>query len=128
MAGQEEREGVAQEGGQAGAVSFAAANLKPSYVLERAAALIEPEGAWTQGAYGRDVLGAPCGGRSDKAVCRCAAGAILNVGPHCYDAEDFHRRVTGQGYEAFNDAPGRTQAEVVAALRQAAELARSEGH
>ena len=41
--------------------------------------------------------------------------------------EGHLRRVVGGGVAPWNDAPGRTQAEVVAALRKAADLARSEG-
>lgn len=109
--------------------------LKPSEVLSRAADLIEPEGAWCQGgasnAPNREALAA-------DATAWCGWGAIARA----MNSEATHRvftyldRATGgpsaiaspsKWGQSFNDAPDRTQAEVVAALRKASDLARSEG-
>ena len=106
--------------------------LLPSVVLDRAADLIEPEGRWTNdGDYWNGDDGNP--------ECFCALGAIWFVcdppgfvgdvenGPA---ARMLARSLGLPGtlhIAKWNDHLGRTQAEVVAALRKAAELARSEG-
>lgn len=97
------------------------AATKPSEVLDAAANLIEPEGAWCQGQF-------------HNGLSHCMAGAILLSGGRVFGAEyGFVSRVAiltfgpHSSLAHFNDAHGRTQAEVVSALRQAAELARSEG-
>jgi hypothetical protein len=85
-------------------------------VLLKAAALVEPEGAWTQGTF-RD------GGA------RCMVGAINDCAGEMTNAEYRELSLTvaeAVGCESltmWNDAAGRTQAEVVAALRKAADLA-----
>jgi len=91
-------------------------------VLEKAADLLEPEGRWTQHAYGR--------WNGSGYSCWCMFGAIdaiasdYKIGAQCNNVVD---RVVGQGLVDWNDAPGRTQPEVVAALRRAAALAREQG-
>jgi len=111
-------------------------DLKPSEVLAKAADLIEPEGRWTQGAFARsrpgkkNVVGTVW---PRKRVCWCARGALFEVvgsSPVALDVigEDYlERAIGGEVVPAFNDEPERTQAEVVAALRKAAKLARAEG-
>lgn len=107
-------------------------------VLERAADLIEPEGAWTQGSFARTVTGFPVGFDTPAAKCFCTRGAIMRVqnrGVYDSPAETFFsNKVTRStdGYVAlrlvnWNDAPERTQSEVVAKLREAAALARAKG-
>lgn len=99
-------------------------------VLDRAADLIEPKGAWTQGVYACDEFGNdlnPDGQwqPSPTAVCRCMYGAVAEIAqPNGY------RCVPPSGSWGlpdtdWNDAPERTQAEVVAKLREAAALART---
>jgi len=91
-----------------------------SDVLDRAADLIEPEGAWHQGNY--------VGPTGD---CWCALGAIMRVGNFASDINApsiVLRRLIGEEFVAdWNDDPERTQAEVVAKLREAAALAREQG-
>ena len=93
-------------------------------VLNATADLILRDG-WCQNQY-RDVNGGRC-------LTRALADALdlpLN-GPHLWwnsplyrDAVEALRRVTGRHMlSGFNDDSGRTQAEVVAALRAAAEQA-----
>lgn len=110
--------------------------MKPSEVLAKAADLIEPEGAWTQGALGRDENEDDIEESHELAVCWCAIGALCEASGDRY-ASELRARVEalieapdGRGtypLARWNDTPGRTQSEVVAALRSASDLARSEG-
>lgn len=88
-------------------------------VLERAADLIEPEGAWIQGVF-----------QSEDGCSHCLHSAVME------QADDFLKmkaatQALGFNYSeevwVWNDAPGRTQAEVVAKLREAARSAREQG-
>lgn len=107
--------------------------LKPSEVLAKAADLIEPEGCWTQGASAKNAAGQPLGAggsAGSAAVCWCMVGALLRAGMTKMDttALDYARRaVPATGVSMWNDAPERTQAEVVAALRKASALAAEAG-
>jgi len=83
--------------------------------LQNAAALLR-DGGWCQfdmsDGYGR----------------HCVHGALLVVAGRdngrFYAARDFLRdRVTGGGLMSWNDSPGRTAEEVIAALEAAAEAA-----
>lgn len=97
-------------------------------ILDKAADLIEPEGAWTQGAFARTADGESCSsGSSDpRAVCWCVGGAINRASgqERPTDAHNVFQRLIPCGEFEWNDAPERTQAEVVAKLREAARLAR----
>lgn len=100
----------------------------PSQVLDAAADLIEPEGCWTQREWARDGDGrGAC--HPDDAACWCGWGAIEVSSVGGGDTRALaHSFVQRCGFSiGWNDAPERTQAEVVAVLRKAAELARSEG-
>ena len=88
-------------------------------ILDKAADLIEPEGAWS---------GFVCDGPN------CAATAIDDVA-QTYRASRpalvYFAKFLGSsnilgGIWKWNDAPERTQAEVVAKLREAASKARGE--
>jgi hypothetical protein len=99
-------------------------------VLRAAADLIEPEGRWTQEVQARDASGEECGVLDDDAVCWCIYGALWHFGipvygPEADAVETPLIQVIGadQGIDQWNDVDGRTQAEVVAALRKAADLA-----
>lgn len=103
-------------------------------ILERAAKLIEPEGAWTQGSFASAASGKPTGSIwNDNASCFCIRGAIARIAGALYSgAAIFATRVIlGNDDQAalarWNDAPERTQAEVVAKLREAAAKAREQG-
>lgn len=105
-------------------------DLTVSDVLSKAADLIEPEGAWTQGTWARRADGStPYGEISDEdAVCFCALGAIWRVcgaiNITANRAEDALGTVLGKfTVGEWNDLNGRTQAEVVAALREASKRA-----
>lgn len=110
-----------------------AEKLPVADVLERAADLIEPEGRWTQGALYRDRDGNPAGAMISNPICWCAVGAVIHVGGGLCELElaeaDLAETSPGalRPLSSWNDAPERTQAEVVAKLRQAAALAREQG-
>jgi hypothetical protein len=94
--------------------------LSVADVLNRAADLIEPEGKWGKGAWELDG-------------CLCAEGAIAKaadikrfIDVDRSPAGKFFEQFVGGDIVQFNDAPERTQAEVVAKLREAATLA--QGH
>jgi len=94
-------------------------------ILNSAADLLEKDG-WCQG-YPNNALGQ-----------RCALGAIWDVehyGPEAGQAEDLVRQlITKKRYggtvsatyplaiSTWNDQPGRTAQEVIAVLREAAQL------
>lgn len=96
-------------------------------VLNKAADLLEKPGAWTQGALGRLEDGTPVYSADapslSRASCYCMAGALWVANGYQYPEAAFDALPAGprEGTGQWNDAPGRTQAEVVAALRQAAK-------
>lgn len=118
-------------------------NLSVADVLDRAADLIEPEGAWTQGSYAQDASANNLMvGSAKGAVCWCALGSIDKIvgtegrehpKPEWLSAARTLASIleakcgVNDTITSFNDAEGRTQAEVVAKLRQAASLAREQG-
>jgi hypothetical protein len=92
-------------------------------VLERAASRLEKPGAWIQGDLAQSSYGNVIGPTAPGARCWCALGSL--------DAEDSDRGGAFQlanwalsarvgSVPTWNDAPERTQAEVVAELRAAA--------
>lgn len=104
--------------------------LSVADVLERAAELIEPEGAWTQGWSARTADGVVCYSLASQAARWCIGGAIVKA--NGADDELAIRAFTvldgvivGE-VSRWNDAPERTQAEAVAKLREAAALAREQ--
>jgi hypothetical protein len=121
-----------------------ASKLSVADVLERAADLIEPEGAWTQHAFSRNADGSvdrggeeDDDGIADNPVCWCALGAIATAAGVDLSFSGFpNNGIVKDAASAFravepypvdwNDAPGRTQAEVVSKLREAAALAREQ--
>jgi hypothetical protein len=101
-------------------------------VLRAAADLIEPEGRWVQGFWATTKRGRAIGYEEANAACWCAVGALMRVSRSApldlwYPTRDALERVIDhQSIPGWNDAPDRTQAEVVAALRRAADLAEAE--
>jgi len=119
-----------------------------SEILNAAADLLEKPGAWVQGWLAGDEYGRPqrtmVTGADFCAKCWCVFGAIQKAGWLAARSEEkavgykgivsYHRKYPEMGMSvaktlglgtvselmAWNDAPGRTQAEVVAALRAAA--------
>jgi hypothetical protein len=112
-----------------------------AHILYRAAQLLEPEGAWTQGAFSRNADGSIDFGGDDgdpdgvaiKPACWCMLGAIAAAagfdltrsefpirGP-LKDVTNVLRDVVGCDPADWNDEPNRLQEEVVANLRVAAQ-------
>lgn len=110
-------------------------SMTPAQLLRGAADLLEAEGAWTRGEYARNAQGYPV--VPEGGVCWCAFGALIHVrhanGLPCVGyVSTFHdlpealalEEVLWPSYHDiayWNDHPDRTQAEVVAALREAAD-------
>ena len=116
-------------------------DLSDAEVLEKGAKILSADGAWTQRTFARDALGNAYEGYGEQgdirdfgAQCFCVFGALA-MAEGAKDPEEARR-----GHKAlmrhldlpfvariadWNDAACRTQAEVVAALRSAAALARA---
>lgn len=97
-------------------------------ILDAAATLLQPPGRWTQYYLARDGAARWVDSKDAAAVSWGALGAIERVTP------DHIRRSALLAIKSllgvrhlsrWNDDPKRTQAEVVAALRAAAEKART---
>lgn len=98
-------------------------------VLDAAADLLTPEGAWITGKSATTKDGEYVNSNHPEAACFCALGAILRSGGDPINADDFFGAHIKQGggwwaIGQWNDSFGRTQSEVVAALRAAATSAR----
>ena len=94
--------------------------------LDRARALIEK--GWTQGVMARGKSGRAVSVRGNSAVCFCASGAIDRVATwdgYSVVAVALRAAIGGLNIPCWNDAPERTQAEVVQAFKEAAALARA---
>ena len=101
-------------------------------VLRAAADLVEKPGAWTQRVFARDATRRPVTARDRSAVCWCASGAVRHVTADWDKAGAAHEFLfqalpkwwrNRQNLTGWNDSRHRTQAEVVSALRRAADLA-----
>lgn len=104
-------------------------------ILDKAADLIEPEGAWIRDEYARTERGSAVEPNSTAACRFCMIGAVAHVaGVSAGTAEKLlqdaavYRALAGDRWSPanWNDAAGRTQAEVVAKLREAAAKAREQ--
>ncbi len=99
--------------------------MKQSEVLRAAAAVVAK--GWCQEQLAKDKDGKVAPVRSDAACQWCLLGALDKSRSDGPDGWTYLNNVTGINPIKWNDAEGRTQGEVVAALVQAAELAESEG-
>lgn len=103
-----------------------------SEILTKAADLLEKPGAWAQGIFASDdERELHLYGWEPGATCFCIMGAtqaVIADGAAWWDRRvDLVNALTaslGSNPQYFNDTPGRTQAEVVVALRAAAEAAK----
>jgi hypothetical protein len=96
----------------------------PRELLLDAAKLIETRG-WTQQAYARRMFSdRPCEDAAFFAGSFCAIGALKRVSKGNRESWCIAKLAADNAADgnmiAFNDAPGRTKAEVVAKLREAA--------
>lgn len=105
--------------------------MKASEILRKAADRLEPEGRWCQGELAMDSKGRGLMNAKNADACRwCMGGAMIAEGSSmglCAEDEYLDRAIGCEHYVDWNDDPARTQPEVVAALRKAAELAEAEG-
>ena len=108
--------------------------LTVAEVLNAAADLLERPNAWAQWIWAKGANGQPVWvGNDEKAVCWCIEGAFERIVGHRdfyqlrFAARDAFSAANGDSPIAYNDAPGRTQSEVVAALRRAAQQATAGG-
>lgn len=94
-------------------------------ILKKARGLVEK--GWTATVFARDADGLPIHETDRRAVCWCASGALHASGsPWGSDARTVFIRAIGTGeIPDWNDSPGRTQSEVLAAFDKAIALARS---
>lgn len=98
-------------------------------VLSEAADLLSRPGAWTQESWFRTKTGKATH-RPGNATCMCAEGALA-IAARVHPSDVYKHPAacalarlipsTFTDIPDWNDAPGRTQAEVVAALREAAK-------
>ena len=98
-------------------------------VLLAAADLIEPEGAWCKIYSARDAKGKSVRASSSKACSWCILGSITRAQAASHSSQ-WGKTIAAvtvvlgnRSIAEWNDAPERTQAEVVAALRAAAGAA-----
>jgi len=107
-------------------------SAEAAVVLRKARALLEKPEHWTQGMMARGKSGRRIFYGSRSAVCWCADGAIWRAangslisrkGWVANAAEQYLSAATGRRVSAFNDAPERTHAEVLAAFDRAIALA-----
>lgn len=108
-------------------------------VLNYAANLVAEPGGWMQGGFANNAKGLGVDAADAEATCFCAVGAVIaaraRLEAHNLDTTTdlvfYARRVAQPGVadhlldplSEWNDNPGRTQDEVVALLRKAAEAA-----
>lgn len=95
-------------------------------ILIAARALIATPDRWTKHTSARDANDAPVIISDNNAICFCAGGAIEKAAPGSFDKlAKFIMMANGLRWilTAWNDAPERTHAEVLAAFSRAIELA-----
>lgn len=113
--------------------------MTPAEVLRAARALIATPERWTRSTYMRDSAGLRldirCADDRARAVCWCSLGATAQVASDCdYGASDCDygaevkadrllEAAVGGDVVRWNDRPGRTHAEVLAAFDRAIALA-----
>lgn len=106
--------------------------MKTSEVLLAARELIATPEKWTCGNYAKTSAGVAVSEDDDLAIAWCAMGAIRHEAPDreaIMSARHVLERVLPSRSSTvadWNDAPGRTHAEVIEALTKAAALAAAE--
>lgn len=98
--------------------------MNASMILESARALLASKGMWTQGAFARNRKGLSTSPHGKKACSFCMVGAIDSVSygeRGNMAAIRLLRGVLPKGATigVWNDAPGRTQGEVLSAFDRA---------
>lgn len=96
-------------------------------IINRAADRLEKPGAWIQHILARNANGYSVMPRDKDAICWCLTGALIlesggDIGS-CISARRAVAKEIGVRFlTGWNDCPGRTQSEVVTALREAAKI------
>lgn len=104
--------------------------MTPADMLEAGAAWLDTH-EWTQRQYARGAKREKRSPVSKHAVCWCGEGAIRASAPKATqdalaEANHAFADFDGNWLCNFNDAPGRTKAEVIAAMREAAAAWRAQ--
>jgi hypothetical protein len=109
--------------------------MTPKEILIAARAKIEAPERWTQGAYAKTAKRNKADPNSPRATCWCILGAVAAVtgdNPNRPDRAISSGLAAAAGVDAYNecviewnDAPGRTHAEVLAAFDRAIAAADS---
>jgi hypothetical protein len=101
--------------------------VTPAQVLRAARERIAVPERWTQGASARTISGIGVDAFDYGAVQWCAYGAIRVDGVHDHELQLFFRAIGAMdSIGTWNDAPGRTHAEVLDAFDRAIALAEAE--
>ncbi|MGH7968354.1 MAG: DUF6197 family protein [Limisphaerales bacterium] len=79
---------------------------------------------WTQGCLARDARGEQSDCWSKESRFFCAGGALMAACQEGHHAMLTIKNLVGDRVDAWNDAPGRTQAEVLAVFDRAIESAK----
>lgn len=90
--------------------------------LKRARRLLARPKGWTQGSYARDGDGATVDSQCSDATSFCASGAIYATQDTLAGSIQVRTviyRIIADDIEAWNDAAGRSQADIVEAFDQA---------
>lgn len=89
--------------------------------LEALDTLFSHPSTWTQEVYARDAKGRPASSlRPTEACSWCFMGALMKVGASS-DTIAFLSILIPMGISAWNDAPGRTFADIKNLIKQAKE-------
>jgi hypothetical protein len=100
--------------------------VTPAQILRAARSRIAVPERWTQGVGARNSRNYCVGNRSASAVSWCALGAILRESESSSEPCRFLKEIVGPSIGGWNDAPGRTHAEVLDAFDRAIALAEAE--
>lgn len=92
-------------------------------LARRVRALLEAPERWTQGYFARDAAGQECVSKDPAAQCWCIVGAMVRLGSddprpdvEFINVLKAHLGPAGRSLSMWNDAPGRTHADVLALL------------
>lgn len=107
--------------------------MTPVDILRKTRELLSEPVRWTRGAYARDASGADVPYDEQAATCWCLSGAVDLAGQGqsiaAARARDYIRVAIDSDDDSmvtiptFNDDPGRTHADVLAAIDRAIALA-----
>lgn len=96
--------------------------MTPQEILLKAADILTPRGAWTQGSFATDKAGLAVNVTSPKAKCFCLEGAVRKAtGDNAIETAKALSLIDIHSIYDWNDAPSRRKAQVIALLRKAAQ-------